>query len=99
MVLAIVCGLLSGIIGFIPLILGLRLTKKMTKATNFGHMGVLFLFMFLSFVFLFGVAIAYIMVDRDSALFFAMTEAVGLCGAAIVFGIRKTFGDKGKRSR
>lgn len=87
MVGAVVLGALSGIVGFLPLPVGLRLTKKVTETSNLGHMGLLLLSVLASFVVLFATMLACLFLVRDLALPFVLAEAIALIVAAIVFGI------------
>ena len=57
MIIAIVCGLLSGVVGFLPLLVGLNMTKKVTSTSNFGHMSILILSLVVSFVVMFALAV------------------------------------------
>lgn len=89
MVITIVLGAISGIIGFIPLIIGLRLTKHVTTTSNFSHMSILILCLVVSFVLLFVFAVLCINFARDVALPFVLAEAVGLSVTAIAFGVKR----------
>ena len=89
MAAAIILGLLSGILGFVPLAVGLHMTKKVTETSNFGHMAILMLALLISFVLLFAVAVACVMVARDIVLYFVLSEAIGLCLVTIGFGISR----------
>lgn len=87
MVGAIVLGALSGLVGFVPLPVGLRLTKKVTETSNLGHMGLLLLSVLASFVILFATMFACLSLARDLALPFVLAEAIALIAAAIGFGV------------
>lgn len=89
MAAAIILGLLAGALGFVPLLIGLRMTKKVTETSNFGHMAILMLALLISFVILFVTAIVCINVARDLVLYFVLSEAVGLCVVTIGFGISR----------
>lgn len=89
MVGAIVLGALSGIAGFLPLIFGLRMTKRVTKTSNLGHMGILLLSVFASFLILFATVMACIVFARELVLSFALAEVLALSVAAIGFGVVK----------
>jgi hypothetical protein len=93
MVLAIVGGLVSGILGFLPLMLGLRITHKKTFASTATSMLVLFGALFVSFVLMFLLAVLCISIDKSLALPFVFAEVIALCVSAISYGIhsnRKT---------
>ena len=87
MIIAIVCGLLSGVVGFVPLLVGLNMTKKVTSTSNFGHMSILLISLVISFVVMFALAIACVAVARDYAMPFVLAEAVALSVVAIAFGV------------
>ena len=89
MVVAIVCGLLSGVVGFVPLFIGLRLTKRVTATSNFGYMSILIISLVVSFGIMFGIAAICIAVARDMAMPFVLSEAVALSIVAIVFGFKR----------
>ncbi len=90
MALAIILGLLSGVVGFAPLFVGLRLTKKVTATSNFGYMSILLLSLVISFVLMFAFAIICVNVAREVALPFVLAEAFALSVMAIVFGVMRT---------
>ena len=89
MALAIVLGAVSGVVGFLPLFIGLRLTKRVTATSNFGYMSILIISLIVSFALLFVFAIVCVNVARDIALPFALAEAVALSVTAIVFGVKR----------
>lgn len=97
MILAIVCGLLSGVIGFAPLLVGLRLTRKVTSTSNFGHMSILIISLIISFAVMFALAILCVFIARDYAVPFVFAEAVALSIAAIAFGISRSKSNKKER--
>lgn len=90
LILAIVCGLLSGVIGFMPLLVGLRLTRKVTATSNFGHMSILIISLIVSFIVMFALAMLCVAIARDFAMPFVLAEAVALSVVAIVFGIMRS---------
>ena len=89
MAIAILLGAVLGVVGFIPLFIGLRLTRHVTATSNFGYMSILIISLVVSFVLLFVFAILCVAFFRDVALPFALAEAVGLSVAAIAFGLRR----------
>lgn len=89
MAVAIVLGVLAGAIGFMPLVIGLRMTKTVSPDSNFGPMAILMLCLLLSFVLLFVAAILCVTLARDLALPFALAEAVALCVVTIGFGVSR----------
>ena len=90
MILAIICGALAVVVGFLPLLVGLNMTKKVTATSNFGHMSILILSLVVSFALMFAFAIICVLVARDVALFFVLAEAVVLSVTAIVFGVMRS---------
>lgn len=84
------CGLLAGVVGFLPLLVGLRMTKKVTSTSNFGHMSILIISLIVSFVVMFALAMLCVVVARDYAMPFVLAEAVALSVVAIVFGVMRS---------
>lgn len=95
MIIAVILGLVAGVIGFSPLLIGLNMTKKVTATSNFGHMSILIISLIISFAIMFAAAIICATVARDVALFFVLAEAIALSIVAIVFGFKR-IGGKGK---
>ena len=91
MVLSIVCGIAVGILGFVPLFIGLQLTKRVTKTSALGYAGALMLGVLISFVLLIGALFLCIVFARDVAVPFTFAVVGALIVTAIVFGIWKTF--------
>ena len=89
MVAAIVLGALSGIAGFLPLMAGLRMTRKVTETSNLGHMGILLLSLLASFLILFVTLVACVLTARELVLPFALAEVLALSVTAIGFGVAK----------
>lgn len=87
MAVAIVLGALAGIAGFLPLLAGLRMTRRVTDTSNLGHAGALLLGMLISVAVLFATAIACIVLARDFVLPFVLAEVVALSVTAIGFGV------------
>ncbi|MEG0323590.1 MAG: hypothetical protein RR619_06295 [Raoultibacter sp.] len=87
MVLAIVLGVVSGVLGVLPLIAGLGLAKKATSTSNLGHAGALLLGVLFSFVILVAALFACASFARESLLPFALAEIGVLVIAAIGFGV------------
>lgn len=87
MAIAIVLGLLTGAVGFIPLLIGLRLTRRVTATSNFGYMSILILCLIASFGMLVVFAGICLYVNRELAAPFVFSEAVGLSVFAIAYGI------------
>ena len=86
MIAAIVLGAVSGILGFLPLYMGLRLARKATPTSNLGHAGALLLGVLLSFLILVAAFIVCIFVARDLVLPFVLAEVGGLVVSAVSFG-------------
>ncbi len=96
MVLSILLGVLAGVIGFIPLVVALRATKRHPEVGNVGPMLKLFLGLLISFVLLALFAILYAATDKGNALPFVLAEAIALSLCAIVYGIRSQRSHKEK---
>ncbi len=86
MIAAIVLGVVCGILGFLPLYMGLRLARKATPTSNLGHAGALLLGLLFSFLILAVAAIVCIVAVRDLVLPFVFAEVGGLVVSAVVFG-------------
>ena len=86
MIAAIVLGAVSGILGFLPLYMGLRLARKATPTSNLGHAGALLLGVLLSFLILVAAFIVCIFVARDLVLPFVLADVGGLVVSAVAFG-------------
>ncbi len=87
-VIAIILGALAGLVGFLPLLFGLRMTKKTVSAGVAGSMAVLFLALLVSFVILVMTAVVCIALDRGLGLPFVAAEVVALSTVAIAYGMR-----------
>ena len=85
-VVAIVLGAVCGVLGFLPLYMGLRLARKATPTSNLGHAGALLLGVLLSFVLLVIAFIACALVARDLVLPFVLAEVAGLIVSTVGFG-------------
>ena len=86
MVLAIVLGALSGVLGFFPLIVGSNLARKATATSNLSHATALLLGVGLSMIFMAVVLVVCIVFARDLVLPFALALVVALTVTAIAYG-------------
>lgn len=89
MFFSILLGALSGVLGFLPLIWGMRLAHKATPTSNLGHAGALLLGVLLSFLILAVTLVLCIVIARDMAFSFVLAEGAGLVFAAAAYGIYK----------
>lgn len=89
MAAAIVLGALFGVAGFLPLVAGLRMTRRVTDTSNLGHAGALLLGVLVSVIVIFAAAIACVVLARDLVLPFVLAEVAALCIAAVAFGFSK----------
>ena len=90
MLVAIIAGLMVGAVGFIPLFIGLRMTRRVTRTSNFGHMAILLISLVISFGVLFALALVVnANAPKDCAMAFAFCEAIGLSIGAIIFGLTR----------
>ncbi len=97
MAVAIVLGALSGVIGFLPLYFGLRLTKRTAASGVAGSMTILIIMLIVSFAVLFALAILCVVFYRSLALAFVLAEVIALSVVAIVFGVRSVLTRKGEK--
>lgn len=80
-------GAVTGVLGFVPLYLSLRASKKVTKTSNFGYGALLLLgVLFSLIVLLAGVLLCYFF-GRDGLIAFTLAAAITICFAAIIYGI------------
>jgi len=87
MVLSIVLGLVVGVLGFLPLFAGLKLTKRVTKTSNLGYLGALLVGMVGSFLVLAVALFACVTLAREVAVPFTWSVAGGLIVSAITYGV------------
>ena len=87
MAIAILLGAILGVVGFIPLFIGLRLTRRVTATSNFGYMSILIISLIVSFVLLFVFAALFFGFDHDNGIPFLFAEVVALSAAAIGFAL------------
>ena len=83
-----ILGALAGLVGFLPLLFGLRMTRKTVSAGVAGSMMVLFVALLASFVILVMTAVVCIAFDRGLALPFVGAEVIALSAVAIAYGVR-----------
>lgn len=89
MFLSILLGALSGILGFLPLIWGMRLAQKATPTSNLGHAGALLLGVLLSFLILAVTLVLCAVLARDLVFSFVLAEGAGLVVTGAAYGIYK----------
>ena len=87
MALAIALGAISGAVGFAPLVVGLRLTKRTTATSSFGPMAILLIALVVSFAIVLAAAIAFATWDKPNGFPFVLAEVIALATVAIAFGI------------
>lgn len=87
MALAILLGIAAGLVGFIPLVVGLRLTKRTTHGGTAASMIVLMLGLVVSFGVLFAFAALFFGFDHDNGIAFLLSEVLALSAAAIGFAL------------
>lgn len=88
MAIAILLGVIAGVVGFVPLVIGLNLVHRHPEEGNFGPMSKLLLGLVASFLLLVVFAVLFVAFDKGNALPFVLSEAAALSVSAIVFGIR-----------
>lgn len=94
MLAAILLGIVTGFIGFLPLVAAFRATKRNPKTGVFSPMVKLIFGLIISFAILLVATLVFIAFDKPDAMFFVLTEAIVLCITAIVFGIMNNKGQK-----
>ena len=88
-VVAVLLGIVVGIVGFAPLVYGMNLARKATPTSNFGHAGALLLGVLVSFVVLAASVVVCIALFRELTLPFVLAEVGALVVAAVAFGITR----------
>lgn len=88
-VIAVLVGIVVGLVSFAPLIFGMNKARMATPTSNLGHAGSLLLGVLLSLVILAVAIVVCVMLFRDVAVPFTLGAAGGLIVAAVVFGISK----------
>ena len=90
MVVAVVLGLLAGLLGGLPLVLGIRVVNGMDAQNSAaGYLTPVLLALGGSLVVLAFATILCVAVAREFALPFVLAEAAALIVAALVFGFAK----------
>lgn len=87
MAVAIVLGVITGFIGFLPLFVGLKLVRRATNTSNLSQAGAALLGVLGSFLILAGALIACIVLVRDMVLPFTLAVVVGLLVSAVGYGV------------
>ena len=87
MFIPVLFGAIVGVLGFIPLFICLKMSKKVTKTSNFGYGTTLLLGVFASLLVLFSSVLICYFAFRDVILPFVLAAAITLCVVAIVYGI------------
>lgn len=83
----ILLGLICGIIGFIPFVVALKLSRKAQKAGIGASMGVVLLGLAISFIFLIACMLTINDLFHDSVVMFVVFCAIGLSLSALAYGI------------
>ena len=90
MILAVVLGLVAGLLGFLPLFAGIRVVARMdAQSSAVGYLTPVLLALGGSLVILAFATIACVAVARSLALYFVLAEAGMLIGVTLVFGFVK----------
>lgn len=89
MFVAILLGILVGVLGFLPLVGGLRLTRQTNAGNNMVSMSMLLLGLLVSMLVLAIPLIIVVLNFRDLVFPFVLAEAIALVVAAIVYGVVK----------
>lgn len=89
MFVAILLGIVVGVLGFLPLIGGLRLTRKANAGNNMVSMSMLLLGLLVSMLVLALPLIIVVLNWRDLVFPFVLAEAIALVVTAIVYGVVK----------
>lgn len=80
-------GAVTGVLGFLPLIICLRASKNVTPKSNLGYGALLLLGVFVSLIILLVAVLLCYAFARDGLLAFALAAAITLILFAIIYGI------------
>lgn len=89
LIAAIICGLIAGFVGFLPLIFGLKLVKNNPSTSNFSPMAILLICLVVSFALLFASVMVVNALAHSYTIPFTLCLAVSLSVTAIVYGIKR----------
>lgn len=89
MFVAILLGIVVGVLGFLPLVAGLRLTRQANAGSNMVSMSMLLLGVLVSMLVLALPLIIVVLNFRDLVFPFVLAEAIALVVVAIVYGVVK----------
>lgn len=101
--MAIFLGILTGVLSFVPLLISLNATKKVSKTSNFGYGAILILGVVASTaILIIAVLISYFFA-RDSIVELVLSAAVSLSVFAIIVGaytvIKRNIADKNRANK
>lgn len=87
MPIAIILGIVAGVVSFLPLVWGMNKARMATPTSNIGYAGGLLLGVLGSFIILAAAVIICIVAFREMTLYFAISEAAALVVFAIAYGL------------
>ena len=87
MLVAVILGIVFGAISFIPFIVALKASKRVTATSNVSLSSLLLLSVFASFVLLFAGVLGCYFVAKDILLIFAISEVAVVVVAAFILAI------------
>lgn len=80
-------GAIAGVIAFLPLIIGLKASKKVTPKSNFGYGAIMLLSVLASMAILALTVLIFYFCAKDNLLEVALAAAITIIVFAIVYGI------------
>ena len=83
----VLIGAIVGVLGFLPLFVCLKMSKNVTKTSNFGYGATLLLGVLTSLIILFVSVLICFFAFKDVVLPFVLAAAITLCVVAIGYGI------------
>lgn len=89
MVLAVVLGIVFGVVSFLPLLGGIRLVKKIPATNTYGILGLFLACIFFSSILLVVPLLVCAKVAHDVAFAMAIAEVVVFLVLVAILGIRK----------
>ena len=89
MVLAVVLGVVFGVVGFLPLLAGTRIVKKIPATNTYGFLGLFLACILISLVLLVVPLIVCAKVAHDVAVAMAIAELIVFVALIAVLGIMR----------
>lgn len=86
-ILSIIAGVLTGAVSFVPLFLCFSASKKVSKTSNMGYLGLMLIGVSVSILILFTCVILCYFIGNENVLSFTLACSISLCVIAVCFGV------------